>query len=120
MKYEMIVPLFAALLAGCTQAATGPKRAGSLPPAPADLITPPAADISDRGATDGSECVNAGLEQFKGRPATSETGAEMLRVSRARIIRWARPGMMMTMEFSPERLTVHIDSANRVDRATCG
>jgi len=94
------------------------------PPAPpaagAGLIVPPDDSIPVRGATTGRECSNNGVDQFKGRIATSEVGAEMLRVSGARIIRWARPGTMMTMEFSPERLTVHIDPANRISRAICG
>jgi len=88
--------------------------------AEAGLIVPPDDNIPVHGATGVAECRNDGLDQFKGRTATSEVGAEMLRVSGARTIRWARPGTMMTMEFSPERLTVHIDPANRITRAICG
>lgn len=109
----------AAAMCACTPTAA-PKRDSSLPGAPAHLIVPPDDDIPVRGDTGAAACVDDGLEQFKGREATSATGAEMLRVSRARTIRWARPGMMMTMEFNSERLTVHIDSANRITRATCG
>lgn len=76
--------------------------------------------IPVHGATPGYTCSDAGLEQFTGRAATQELGAEMLRVSGARTLRWVLPGMAVTMEFSPERLTVHLDSAGRVDRATCG
>lgn len=90
------------------------------PTAGAGLIIPPDEGTPVRGATTGRECSNAGLDQFRGRQATSETGAEMLRVSGARILRWAPPGMIMTMEFSSERLTVHLDSANRIERPICG
>jgi hypothetical protein len=65
-------------------------------------------------------CNSAALGQFAGRPATQELGAEMLRVSGARIIRWVAHGMMITMDFSPERLTVQLTPDNHVERANCG
>lgn len=76
--------------------------------------------IPVRGDTPGYECSNAAIGQFVGREASSELGSDMLRASGARRVRWVRPGMMVTMEFSPERLTVHLDEAGRVQRATCG
>jgi hypothetical protein len=72
------------------------------------------------GATPGYVCSNAGLERFVGQPATEALGSEMLRVSGARVLRWLQPGQIVTMEFSAERLTVHLDSSNRVERASCG
>lgn len=72
------------------------------------------------GALPGSTCANAGLEQFQGQPGTQELGAEMLRVSGARTLRWVRPGMAVTMDFRADRLTVHLDSAGRVEHASCG
>ena len=80
---------------------------------------PPPADYPVRGAS-AFVCSGESLGQFAGRPATQELGAEMLRVSGARIIRWVAHGMMVTMDFSPERLTVHLTPDNRVERATCG
>lgn len=65
-------------------------------------------------------CRGEALGPFAGRPATQELGAEMLRVSGARVIRWVAHGMMITMDFSPERLTVHLTPDNRVERAVCG
>lgn len=73
-----------------------------------------------RGETPGFECRNAALDQFRGRVATSELGTEMLRVSGARSLRWVQPGMAVTMDFRADRLTVHLDAANRVQRAACG
>jgi hypothetical protein len=81
--------------------------------------TAPAA-IPDHGSTPGYVCQNNGLDRFAGRPATSELGAEMLGASGARTIRWVRFGAMITMEFSPSRLTVRLDPQGRVASATCG
>lgn len=72
------------------------------------------------GAESGYKCRNEGLDAFVGRPATSEVGAELLQKSGARTIRWVRPGMMITMEYSEERLTVHLGDDNRIARVTCG
>lgn len=91
-------------LAGCsTQAAPMPEPA-----------------IPVHGETPGYTCRNSNLNQFAGRQATSQLGSEMLRVSGARRLRWVQPGMMVTMEFSAERLTVHLDASGRVERAICG
>jgi hypothetical protein len=65
-------------------------------------------------------CHGERLGRFVGQPATQELGADMLRVSGARIIRWVAHGMMITMEFSEERLTVHLTPDGRVERANCG
>lgn len=79
----------------------------------------PPAEIPHHGAGP-YVCNGAALGQFAGRPASQELGAEMLRVSGARLIRWVAHGMMITMDFSPERLTVHLTPDNRIERASCG
>ena len=76
-----------------------------------------AAPSADRGRF---VCNPANLDQFAGRAANQELGAEMLRASGARVIRWVAKGMMVTMDFSEERLTVWLTDDNRVERATCG
>ena len=77
---------------------------GAAPPAPAP----------------GGICSGDNLRQFAGRPATQELGAEVLRVSGARLLRWVAHGMVVTMEYSEERVTVWLTADNRVDRAVCG
>ncbi len=79
-----------------------------------------AAGPPQHGATPGYVCSNDGLDRFVGRQASQELGAEMVRTSGARTLRWVPPGTMVTMEFSPERLTVHLDEAGRVQSARCG
>lgn len=65
-------------------------------------------------------CSVEGLDDLVGRPATQELGAEALRRSGARTLRWIRPGDMVTMDFREDRLNVHLDQANRVERLRCG
>lgn len=65
-------------------------------------------------------CRSEALAQFIGQPASQELGERMLRASGARIIRWVPKGGVITMEFSPERLTVQLDGSNRVESANCG
>ena len=65
-------------------------------------------------------CQDDSLPSFVGQPATQELGARMLAASGARTLRWVGYGMAVTMDFSPHRLTVYLDKANRVERASCG
>jgi hypothetical protein len=95
-KVALIAP---ALLAACATAPAEPPVHGQVP---------------------GYICRNEGLDRFAGRQATSELGAEMLAASGAKNLRWVRFGAMITMEFSPSRLTVRLDQQGRVASATCG
>ena len=65
-------------------------------------------------------CRNDGMDRFTGHPASQELGAQMLRQSGARTIRWVPKGSIITMEFSADRLTVLLDGSNRVESARCG
>jgi hypothetical protein len=68
----------------------------------------------------GGAC-NAGPGQaFVGQQVSEETGRKILAATGARILRWAAPDMMMTMEFSPERVTVHYGTDNRIGQVVCG
>jgi len=55
-----------------------------------------------------------------GRPGTPELGAEAQRRSGAARLRWIRPGDMVTMDFSPQRLTIRLDAQGRIDHFICG
>lgn len=94
-----IAPLASALLSACS--------------------TAPAA-VPVHGETPGYVCRNTGLDRFVGRAATSEIGSEMLAATGARTIRWVPFGAMITMDFSPSRLTVRLDQQGRVVSASCG
>ena len=93
-----------ALGAGCALAVTACATAEPIPV---------------RGSTPGSTCNNANIQQFVGRQATAELGAEMQRVSGAAIVRWVPHGTMITMEYRSDRLTAYLDASNRVERISC-
>jgi hypothetical protein len=93
-------------------ALTAPALLAACSTAPAQ---PPA-----HGETAGHECQSAGLERFAGQSATTEVGAEILRVSKAATIRWVQPGQMVTMEFRADRVTVHVGPGNKIERVNCG
>ena len=63
---------------------------------------------------------SSALDSFKGRVASAELGAQMMAAARARNLRWAPYGGVITMDYSPTRLTVRLDQQNRVESATCG
>ncbi len=65
-------------------------------------------------------CRNNGLASFVGQPATAALGAQMMRQSGARTLRWVAKGMIVTMEYRDDRLTAYLDAANRIERVNCG
>lgn len=87
----------------------------TIPLAACATAEPPAMDQRP-----GFVCKDGSLPSFVGQTASQELGARMLAATRARTIRWVAKGMMVTMDFRADRLTVYLDGANRVERASCG
>ncbi len=53
--------------------------------------------------------------------ARSETlGAQAMRLTGARLIRWIRPGDAVSMDYRTDRLNIHLDGQGRVARIDCG
>lgn len=71
-------------------------------------------------ATAEGPCRNEGLDRFVGQPASADIGAQLLQASGARTLRWGAPGMAMTMDFRPDRLTVSYDEKMVITSARCG
>lgn len=65
-------------------------------------------------------CRNEPVASFVGQKASAESGAAMLKASGAKTMRWGGPGMAMTMDFRPDRLTVSYDEAMVITSARCG
>jgi len=65
-------------------------------------------------------CHADNLGDLVGRPADAALGADAMRRSGATRLRWIRPGDMVTMDYSAQRLDVHLDAQGRVDHFTCG
>lgn len=74
--------------------------------APAQPVAPPS-------------CSPETLAQFAGQPATAATAERMQAATGKVKLRWVRPGMAVTMDFREDRLTVYVDAANKVERASC-
>ena len=65
-------------------------------------------------------CNAADIEKFIGQVATSETGAAIIRATHSSILRWATPGMAMTMEYSASRVTVSVGDDGKIAGVNCG
>lgn len=65
-------------------------------------------------------CVAEPVQDLVGRPATAELGADALRRSHSRTLRWIRPGDAVTMDFREDRLNINLDAQGNVERLNCG
>ena len=68
-----------------------------------------------RGACDSTKA-----QKLAGRARSAELGAEALRLSGARTVRWIPPGAMVTMDYREDRLNLHLDGKGKVVRVACG
>jgi len=66
------------------------------------------------------QCQAAGVERFIGQNVNSETGAAILSVTHATELRWAPPGVMLTMDYRANRVTVRLDREMKVTAINCG
>jgi Peptidase inhibitor I78 family len=82
---------------------------------PACATTTPAEGAAPSGA-----CDAARAQALVGRTATPELVAQAQRLTGARRVRSIHPGMMVTMDYSPDRLNIHIGPDDRVERLVCG
>ena len=104
-KLALIAP---ALLLGCAANQPPPDSAG--PPQPTPI----------HGVTAGHKCDATGTDTFIGQPGTSETGAAIMRTTKAAVLRWAPPGYMLTMDFREDRVTVYLSPGQKVTKVACG
>ncbi len=70
-------------------------------------------------AAPGGACPPEALARYTGQQASSALASTMLRETGRTAIRWVRPGMAVTMDYREDRLTVYLDAAGRVERASC-
>lgn len=71
------------------------------------------------GVTPGHSCQTAGTERLIGRLRSPATRSAVLRVTHAAIVRWAPPGIMLTMDFRFDRATVYLGPDNRITQIKC-
>jgi peptidase inhibitor I78 family protein len=72
------------------------------------------------GETPGHTCNAAGTGSFIGQPGSSESGAAIMRVTHAAVLRWAPPGVMLTMDFRADRVTVRLGPDGKITAINCG
>ena len=65
-------------------------------------------------------CIAQAVQGMIGETVNAETGTQLLARSGARILRWAPPNSALTMDYRPDRLTVHYDGSMRIERIACG
>ena len=72
------------------------------------------------GVTPGHKCDAANTNQYVGQPGTADTGAAILRATKAAVLRWAPPNTMLTMDYREDRVTIWLDQANKITKIRCG
>ena len=107
------VLFFATLL--LTACATNPPPSEAAPIAGA-----PPQPTAIHGVTPGHACKSESAIQFIGQAGTAETGAAILRASNAAVLRWAPPGVMLTMDYREDRVTVYLGPDRKVTEIKCG
>ena len=65
-------------------------------------------------------CNADAVQSLVGQTATADVGAQLLKGSGARTLRWVPPRTAVTMDFRPDRLTVAYDDALKIERISCG
>lgn len=98
--------LAALLLAGCAAASQDRYQTGVREP------------ISLRD--DGDECGATLVQGYVGLRANDTVREEVARRSGAATIRWVEPGMAVTMDFRPDRMTAELDVDGVVQSLRCG
>ena len=68
----------------------------------------------------GHRCDAGKAKALIGRMRSPAVEREVLRISGAGIARWIRPGSMVTMDYRPDRLNLHVDRRGRILKVNCG
>jgi len=84
---------------------------------PADVVPEPAPPVHGAAVR---RCEAGPAQGLVGQRATTELGAEALRLTGARALRWIRPGDAVTMDYREDRLNIHLDGQGRVRSLDCG
>lgn len=99
MKLPIIAIAALAGLSACTQA------------------TPPPEDLP---AVPQGTCNADAVQSHVGHKATAASGAELMRLSGARTLRWVPPRSAVTMDYRADRLTVSYEDDYTIVRISCG
>jgi hypothetical protein len=79
-----------------------------------------AAEPQMLGVTPGHKCQAAGTAHFLGQSATDKLARAIIRETHAAILRWSPPGVMLTMDYREDRVTVRLGPDRKVMALNCG
>ncbi len=65
-------------------------------------------------------CNADAMQMHVGHKASAASGAELLRLSGAKTLRWVPPRSAVTMDYRADRLTVSYDDDYTIVRISCG
>lgn len=77
-------------------------------------------DPADLPAMPAGQCNADAAQTLVGQKATAEAGADLLRLTGARGLRWVPPRSAVTMDYRADRLTVSYDDDYTIVRISCG
>lgn len=80
----------------------------------------PPSEPEERVLGAGGTCDVDAARPLVGQTATQELGTRALALTGARLFRWAPPDSALTMDYRPDRITVHYDRELRITRISCG
>ena len=83
-------------------------------------IQPPSEEAVPEKGSSGRTCAAGAAAALVGRAASTELGAEAMRLTGAGALRWIPPGAMVTMDYRTDRVNIELDATNRVTRIRCG
>lgn len=96
------------------------RKAFTLAPGLLAACSTAPADTPVHGVTPGHKCQVEGTQQFIGQKKSSAVEAAVKRASQAAVLRWAPPGVMLTMDYREDRVTVWLDPAGKITKINCG
>jgi hypothetical protein len=82
--------------------------------------TAPAAPVVVHGETPGHTCVEGAANNYIGQVRSDATGRAIQAATKAAVLRWAPPNVMLTMDYRADRVTVWLDEASKITRIRCG
>lgn len=77
------------------------------------------ADPAPHGVTALPRCTQAVLGKYIGKPKSSMVARRMRHATGAKSVRWVPVGMMVNMLYQYDRLTVRLDTDQRITQASC-
>ena len=103
-----------------TPPADAPPATDAVPPADAGAAAAPVDETPVVPASMAGTCDASVLDWAIGQPGDDALLARAKAEAGAAHAQFLRPGMVMTMDYRPDRLVIVLDDAGRVESARCG